>query len=114
MPGEIHTTERLRGETTVSAAAVPYAFYTFSAGFTLGPSLRELHEDASMPAVIRRHGPVVGWVALLFPVVSTASAFRYEDDVPLLLPGVNPGHAALLERQRARRGWNGIKRLCWL
>jgi len=42
------------------------------------------------------------------PVISTASAFRYEDDVPLLLPGVNPGHAEMLAHQRERRGWKGF------
>ena len=42
------------------------------------------------------------------PVVSTASAFRYEEDVPLLIPPVNAGHARLIEAQRARRGWKGF------
>lgn len=42
------------------------------------------------------------------PVVSTASAFRYEDDVPLLLPGVNPEHIDLLKAQSKRRGWKGF------
>jgi aspartate-semialdehyde dehydrogenase len=42
------------------------------------------------------------------PVVSTASAYRYEDDVPLLIPGVNLDHAPLLHVQRARRGWRGF------
>ena len=42
------------------------------------------------------------------PVISTASAFRYEDDVPILIPGVNPGHARLLETQRKRRNWKGF------
>jgi aspartate-semialdehyde dehydrogenase len=42
------------------------------------------------------------------PVISTASAFRYEDDVPLLLPGVNGEQAALLRRQSERRGWKGF------
>jgi len=41
------------------------------------------------------------------PVISTASAFRYEDDVPILVPAVNLDHARLLERQR-RRGWQGF------
>jgi aspartate-semialdehyde dehydrogenase len=41
------------------------------------------------------------------PVVSTASAFRYEDDVPILVPGVNWDHARLLDLQRERRGWRG-------
>jgi aspartate-semialdehyde dehydrogenase len=30
------------------------------------------------------------------PVLSTASAFRYEADVPILLPGVNLDHSAIL------------------
>ncbi|MBI4307402.1 MAG: aspartate-semialdehyde dehydrogenase [Chloroflexi bacterium] len=41
------------------------------------------------------------------PVVSTASAYRYEEDVPVLVPGVNNAHVALLDRQRKRRGWKG-------
>ncbi len=66
MPGQIETAERLRGDTTVGLAAIPYAFYTFSVGFTLGPSLRELHDDASIVTVLKRHWPPVVWVALLF------------------------------------------------
>jgi aspartate-semialdehyde dehydrogenase len=38
------------------------------------------------------------------PVISTASAYRMESDVPLLIPGVNMDHVALLARQRARGG----------
>lgn len=41
-------------------------------------------------------------------VVSTASAFRYEDDVPILVPGVNFDHARLIEVQRKKRGWKGF------
>ena len=42
------------------------------------------------------------------PVLSTASAFRYEDDVPILVPGVNLAHARLIELQRRQRGWRGF------
>lgn len=43
------------------------------------------------------------------PVLSTASAFRYEEDVPILLPGVNTAsHRALLEVQKKNRGWKGF------
>ena len=41
-------------------------------------------------------------------VVSTSSAFRYEPDVPLLVPNVNMQHAALIDRQRAARGFKGF------
>lgn len=46
--------------------------------------------------------------AAVVPVISTASAFRYEEDVPLLLPGVNLEHAELLRHQSRRRGWKGF------
>jgi aspartate-semialdehyde dehydrogenase len=41
------------------------------------------------------------------PVVSTSSAFRYEEDVPIIVPGVNHEHAALVKRQQRERGWKG-------
>ena len=41
------------------------------------------------------------------PVVSTSSAFRYEDDVPVIVPGVNHEHAPLVKRQQRERGWKG-------
>ena len=40
-------------------------------------------------------------------VFSNASAYRMEEDVPLLIPEINPDALCLLERQRARRGWSG-------
>ena len=42
------------------------------------------------------------------PVVSTASAFRYEPDVPVFLPAVNLDHAKLIDVQKKRRGWKGF------
>src|SRR4028118_313419 len=42
------------------------------------------------------------------PVISTASAFRYETDVPILIPGVNNDHAQLLKKQQQERGWKGF------
>jgi aspartate-semialdehyde dehydrogenase len=42
------------------------------------------------------------------PVFSTASAYRYDDDVPVLIPEVNSGHVKLVDAQRANRGWKGF------
>jgi aspartate-semialdehyde dehydrogenase len=42
------------------------------------------------------------------PVVSTASAFRYEADVPVFIPGVNLAHADLIAAQKRNRGWSGF------
>ena len=40
-------------------------------------------------------------------VLSNAKNYRMEPDVPLVIPEVNAGHLALLDAQRARRGWKG-------
>ena len=45
-------------------------------------------------------------LAAEIPVVSLASLFRMEPDVPLLLPPINAGHVGLVAAQRAR-GWKG-------
>ncbi len=42
------------------------------------------------------------------PVISTAAAFRYETDVPILIPGINDSHAELLSSQSKNRGWKGF------
>jgi len=42
------------------------------------------------------------------PVISTAAAFRYEDDVPILIPGINDEHCELLNIQKKNRKWNGF------
>jgi aspartate-semialdehyde dehydrogenase len=42
------------------------------------------------------------------PVISTASAFRYEKDVPIIIPGVNNQQIALLRQQQKARGWKGF------
>ncbi|MEM2093793.1 MAG: aspartate-semialdehyde dehydrogenase [Candidatus Bathyarchaeia archaeon] len=47
-------------------------------------------------------------IAEKLPVISTASAFRYFDDVPVLVPGVNSEHAMLIDVQRRKRGWAGF------
>ncbi|MCK5124125.1 MAG: aspartate-semialdehyde dehydrogenase [Dehalococcoidia bacterium] len=41
-------------------------------------------------------------------VISTASAFRYDEDVPILIPGINSEHTKLINVQRKARGWKGF------
>ena len=43
-----------------------------------------------------------------YVVCSNASAFRQEPGIPLVIPEVNADHLALIERQRAERGWPGL------
>ncbi|MFB6284311.1 MAG: aspartate-semialdehyde dehydrogenase [Halobacteria archaeon] len=42
-----------------------------------------------------------------YTVASNAGWARMEDDVPLLIPEVNPEHISLLELQKEKRGWAG-------
>jgi aspartate-semialdehyde dehydrogenase len=58
-------------------------------------------ESEAARALEERYAPHV-------PVVSTSSAFRYEQDVPILVPGVNLEHAILVKRQQRERGWKGF------
>ena len=41
------------------------------------------------------------------PVISTSSAYRYEDDVPILIPGINDEQTELLDIQKKNRNWKG-------
>jgi aspartate-semialdehyde dehydrogenase len=42
------------------------------------------------------------------PTLSSASAYRYEPDMPIIVPGVNMvSHLPLVEHQRRQRGWKG-------
>ncbi len=43
-----------------------------------------------------------------YGVCSNARNHRYDDDVPLLIPEVNPEHLGLIDIQRRRRGWTGF------
>jgi aspartate-semialdehyde dehydrogenase len=40
-------------------------------------------------------------------VMSNASSHRMDEDVPLLIPEINPDHIGLIKTQRERRNWSG-------
>lgn len=46
-------------------------------------------------------------IAAEIPVISTSSAYRYEEDVPILIPGINDEQSELLEIQKKNRNWKG-------
>ena len=56
---------------------------------------------SSLPGDIARETEA-SFAAAGYPVISNSSAFRMDEDVPLLIPEVNHGHLALLERQKAK------------
>jgi len=43
-----------------------------------------------------------------YAVCSNASAHRMDEDVPLVIPEVNPEHIDLITTQRRKRGWRGF------
>jgi len=53
-------------------------------------------------------GAIESEFAALYPVFSKASAHRMDADVPLIIPEVNPNHAALIPFQKKARGWKGF------
>ncbi|MDP7115481.1 MAG: aspartate-semialdehyde dehydrogenase [Candidatus Woesearchaeota archaeon] len=46
-----------------------------------------------------------GYAALGVAVVSNNSAHRWTEDVPMIIPEVNPEHVKLIDSQRKNRGW---------
>ena len=56
---------------------------------------------SSLPGEIARETEG-SFAAAGFPVISNSSAFRMDEDVPLLIPEVNHEHIGLLERQRSK------------
>lgn len=53
-------------------------------------------------------GPIETEFGTLYPVFSKAGAHRMEEDVPLLIPEVNPEHVGLVPIQKKQRGWKGF------
>ncbi len=83
LPGS-GTGEALRGETTFSPLAWLYTLQTFFYGYSLGPSLRELHQPDRM-AVLRNAWPVLLLCAAPVAVGLMAGLFRLGRKRGLLL-----------------------------
>lgn len=43
-----------------------------------------------------------------YVVCSNSSAYRYEEDIPVMIPEINGEHLAMLKGQKASRGWDGL------
>jgi 4-amino-4-deoxy-L-arabinose transferase-like glycosyltransferase len=65
-PGHVATSAEtpLRGRTTFHLAALPYALFTFAAGYTIGPSTRELRAHPTLQT-LRAHTAEIAAVTLL-------------------------------------------------
>lgn len=76
--------ELLRGETTFELLALPFTFFVFSTGYSLGPSLRELHESSRM-LLLAEHWRVLSFAAAAFTVPFLLGLFTLRKRWRLLL-----------------------------
>jgi uncharacterized membrane protein len=77
-------TQLLRGEATFSPLAVPYTFYVFSVGYSLGPGLRELHEVTGI-VDLSGHLSTVLPATICFSLAFLLGAFSLRDRRKVLL-----------------------------
>ena len=64
----------LRGATTFSWFGIPYTFYVFSTGYTMGPSLRDLHAGATLRTLLP-YAPGILATALTFGPLALVGTF---------------------------------------
>ncbi|MBN1261253.1 MAG: aspartate-semialdehyde dehydrogenase [Anaerolineae bacterium] len=62
---------------------------------------------SALPANVAREVEA-DFAAAGYAVCSNASAYRYDPDVPLVIPELNADHLVLIGRQRRERGWSGF------
>ncbi|MFH0777311.1 MAG: glycosyltransferase family 39 protein [Candidatus Eisenbacteria bacterium] len=75
--------QSLRGVTTFTPFALPYTFFVFSVGYSLGPSLRDLHESVRL-SDMTRHLPLVLPAAIGFSAAFVAGVLSLRRDRRLL------------------------------
>ena len=68
----------LRGETTFTPLALPYTFFALLGGFSLGPSLAELHQGTGR--ALMAHWPAIGAAGLLFGLLLAIGWLRLPKD----------------------------------
>ncbi|MBL8058029.1 MAG: aspartate-semialdehyde dehydrogenase, partial [Anaerolineales bacterium] len=89
---------------------LPGSVPDYARGLRIGPTAPGFDAQLAFSALptdqAREAEPALAAAGLA--VCSNASAHRMWDDVPLLIPEVNPDHTGLIERQRRARGWPGF------
>jgi aspartate-semialdehyde dehydrogenase len=60
---------------------------------------------ASLPSDIALEAEAA-FAAAGYPVISNSSAYRMAEDVPLVVPEINPDHVKLVDEQKRRRGYD--------
>ena len=74
---------------------------------SLEPTLPAQLVFSALPASVAREVEPL-FAEAGYVLCSNSSAFRYDSDVPLIIPEVNADHLRLIERQQAEREWSGF------
>lgn len=76
--GAVPAEERIRGASSAPILGVPYSYYVFSVGYTLGPSLRELQtlNQSIDLAVLQGHVPILALAGLAFGIAAVLGMVR--------------------------------------
>jgi aspartate-semialdehyde dehydrogenase len=87
---------------------LPFEMPARVAEMRLGPCAPPLDCDvvvASLPSDVALESEAA-FAAAGYPVISNSSAYRMAEDVPLVIPEINPDHVRLVDEQRRRRGYD--------
>jgi 4-amino-4-deoxy-L-arabinose transferase-like glycosyltransferase len=72
----------LRGDTTFSWFGIPFTFYVLSVGYSLGPSLRDLHAGGARLATLLPWAPGILASALTFGMLALVGFFALAEPQP--------------------------------
>lgn len=72
----------LRGDTTFSWAGIPFTFYVLSVGYSLGPSLRDLHAGGARLDTLVPFAPAILASALTFGMLALVGTFALGEPGP--------------------------------
>jgi len=87
---------------------LPYEMPAAAAEMRVRPCAPPLDCDvviASLPSEIAVEAEAA-CAAAGYPVISNSSAYRMHEDVPLIVPEINPDHLGMVEGQQRRRGYD--------
>jgi len=102
--------DRSEGKPFVEACSwrLPFDLPAAAAEIKVRPCAPPLDCDvviASLPSEIAMEAEAA-FAAAGYPVISNSSAYRMHEDVPLIVPEINPDHLGLVEGQKKKRGYD--------
>ena len=80
-----------------------------AAGMMVLPTLPPLDADvvfSALPADVAKEIEP-NFAQAGYTICSNSSAFRYDDDVPVIIPEINAEHLVMLDQQKEKKGWSG-------